>query len=336
MLYVGASRNGIDKRRAIQSLGIELHDFDTEPYLEASSRTLASLAHRLNLGPAVNALNRNLQLRARALTDVTHVWVDKGVWIWPETLEELKRRFGASLVHYANDSMLRVNRSRHFRASIPVYDFLFTTKAWEMDGYRELGARLVRHVFDAADEQRFQPREATPAQCQMYRSPVTFIGRCEPHYARVLRAVADAGLGLAIWGPRWTRVGRRREWARICVRGEGVWFDDYPVALSCADIALGLLSKMFPETTTTRTFEIPASGTFLLAERTDDHRSLFEEGREADYFSSVEELVDKIRFYTANPSVRRRIAKEGRERYLRSGYTRRARYREMMEAVVQG
>jgi glycosyltransferase involved in cell wall biosynthesis len=339
MLYVGSSGdsgNGLDKRRALVSLGIELHDFDTKPYLRSPSRPLRSLAHRLNFGPVVNALNRDLLARARSLTDVTYVWVDKGQWIRPDTLRELARRLGAPLVHYANDSMLRANRSRHFRAALPIYDFLFTTKSFELDEYRRLGARFVRHVHDAVDEQRFRPRDATPAQQEKYGAAVTFIGRCEPHYARILRALAESGAGLGVWGPRWLRYARRNPWARGCVRGDGVWFDDYPVALSCAGIGLGLLSKNFPETTTTRSFEIPACGTFLLAERTADHRSLYEEGREAEYFESADELVDKVRFYIANPARREAIAKAGRERYLRSGYTRRERYHEMVAAILEG
>ena len=58
-----------------------------------------------------------------------------------------------------------------------------------------------------------------------------------------------------------------------------------------------------------------------LAERTDDHLSLFEEGKEAEFFSGDEEMQDKIRFYLANDDARKRIAVAGRERCLRSGYS---------------
>jgi hypothetical protein len=231
--------------------------------------------------------------------------------------------------------MFRANRSRHFRASLPLYDFAFTTKPWELTAYQRAGARCVRSIPEAVDESRFRPRTTTPEQRAAFGTAVSFIGRYEPHYARTLRAVAESGHDLGVWGPRWPRYARRHGWARPFVRAGGVWFDDYPVALSCTGIALGLLSKRFPETTTTRSFEIPACGTFLLAERTEDHLALYAEGREAEFFADRDELIDKLRFYAVNRDAREQIARAGRERYLRSGYTRRARFREMLDVVTR-
>jgi len=117
------------------------------------------------------------------------------------------------------------------------------------------------------------------------------------------------------------------------VRGEGVWGDRYPLALSCAKIALGLLSKRIPETTTTRTFEIPATGAFMLAERTPDHLELFEEGKEAHFFSDDDELRDKVRFYLHHDAARIQIASAGRERCLKSGYSVQHQLRRVVEKL---
>lgn len=73
---------------------------------------------------------------------------------------------------------------------------------------------------------------------------------------------------------------------------------------------------MCPDAFTTRSFEIPAAGAMLLAERTDEHRALFEEGREAEFFGDEEELRDKLRYYLGQEPARRRIAEAGRARAL--------------------
>jgi spore maturation protein CgeB len=100
--------------------------------------------------------------------------------------------------------------------------------------------------------------------------------------------------------------------------------------LASTKIALGFLSKRIPETTTTRTFEIPAMGVFMLAERTADHLALFSEGREAEFFGSDEELREKLLFYLDHESSRARIAAAGRERCLKSEYHARTQLRRVL------
>ena len=337
ILYVGQSAiNGLDKRDALRELGVDLVSFDMDAVISREGRVWHSIARRAIVGPVVTSLNRELLASARKLSGVTHVWVDKGTLLWADTLRELRDRLGAVMVHYSNDSLLWVNRSRHFMASVPVYDFHFTTKRFELEGLRELGARRVHLTFDAVNAERFWPRTPDARERQRFAADVTFVGRCERHYARCLRAAAGAGGHLRVWGAPWPGYARLHRWARPLVAGGALWSDDYPIALSCAKVCLGLLSKHFPETVTTRTFEIPACGSLLLAERTDDHRALFEEDAEAVYFESTDELVDKIRFYLAHDAERERIAAAGRSRFERSGYTRVNRFREILEIVTAG
>ena len=91
---------------------------------------------------------------------------------------------------------------------------------------------------------------------------------------------------------------------------------DYVRCLANARIGLGLLSKYCQDEFTTRSFEIPAAGTMLIAERTEEHQDLFEEGKEAEFFATLEELSDKISFYLKNDQARCRIAEKGRLKTL--------------------
>ncbi|MBF0426166.1 MAG: glycosyltransferase [Magnetococcales bacterium] len=67
-----------------------------------------------------------------------------------------------------------------------------------------------------------------------------------------------------------------------------------------------------------RIFNVLFAGGFLLANRHDPLSELFREGIDLDTYATVEELLDKIRFYENNPQARERIARAGRENVLRN------------------
>ena len=73
-----------------------------------------------------------------------------------------------------------------------------------------------------------------------------------------------------------------------------MYADDYARALTGTKIGLGLLRQVCPDQHTTRTFEIPACGSLLLADRTAEHQEFFHEGQEAEFFASTEELLNKM------------------------------------------
>ncbi len=95
---------------------------------------------------------------------------------------------------------------------------------------------------------------------------------------------------------------------------------DYRLALSNSKICLSFFSKWNRDLYTRRVFEIPAMKKFLLAERTDVMQSLYVEGEEAEFFSTVDELIDKTRFYLKNEALREKIATAGYLRCINSGY----------------
>lgn len=320
ILYVGQLGEGgtcLDRMRTLQDLAVAIVPFDVAAF-ESPSRIVRSFSQRTNSGPTVSRVNRALRARGAALgRTIDCIFVDKGSWILPETLADLREKTGARLLHFTPDPAFLFNRSRHFIGSIPLYDLLVTTKPWEVDLYRAHGARKVFLTRQAYERSRFFPMPPSPALA----SDVTFVGRCEPAYAAALKAAGRLGITVRIWGRTWARYARMHRWAIPHVQGAGIWGADYTRAICSAAICLGLLSKLVPETSTTRTFEIPACGGFLLAERTEEHQSFFTEGEEAEFFASLDEMRDKIRYYLSHPQARSRIAAGGRLRCLRSGYS---------------
>jgi len=94
------------------------------------------------------------------------------------------------------------------------------------------------------------------------------------------------------------------------------------------------LRTVCPDQHTTRTFEIPACGSLLLADRTEEHQEFFAEGQEAEFFSSSEELLEKIKFYQSNESARKRVAAWGHSRCASGGYAYVHRLKTVLDRVV--
>jgi spore maturation protein CgeB len=99
--------------------------------------------------------------------------------------------------------------------------------------------------------------------------------------------------------------------------------DDQCKAIGGAKIALAFLRKLNRDDYTQRTFEIPACGGLLLAERTARHASFYREGIEAEFFdpSKPDELVRKVRELLADGERRRAIREAGRRALERGHHT---------------
>jgi spore maturation protein CgeB len=317
ILYVGQTNQGgtcRDRLNSLARLGHEVTNFDISQH-QARTRILRSIQWRWSPRLLTRQLNRDLQgaVASGRLFDL--VWIDKGLWVFPETVQCLKRRT-AHVVHYTPDAQILSNRSPHFLRSIQQYTQLVTTKSFEVNLYYRHGAKSVTLVT-----QSFCPtRYAKPTPMEAAAADVGFVGDFKPNYGTVISDLSSAGFEVAVWGHRWRRAAALRRVPSKAVRGSGLWQEAYVNALASFRIGLGLLSKRIPEQHTTRTLEIPAAGTFLLAERTNEHTQMFAEGREAEFFSCTEELVAKARFYLEHDSSRRDLAQRGYERCWRSGY----------------
>ena len=74
------------------------------------------------------------------------------------------------------------------------------------------------------------------------------------------------------------------------------------------------LSKMNRDVYTRRCFEIPAMKKLLLCERSEDMQEMFVEDKEAVFFSDKLELLEKVKWLLANPTIINDIAEAGFQR----------------------
>ena len=271
--------------------------------------------------PDFNEVNKKIIDRINACTyDI--VWIDKGIIVFPETLREIKKLSPQTkIVSYSPDNMaLRHNQSQQYVECIPLYDYIITNKSYIIEDMKRLGAKHVTFVNNSFSEDFHRPYELSEEERDELGGDVGFIGAWEEERCKSILYLVDHGVKVKVFGDaRWNKYANYS--LNLTIMGRLLKNEDYCKSLQAFRISLCFLRKMNFDTQTTRSVEIPACGGFMMAERTDEHLSLFEENKEAVYFSSNKELLEKCLYYLENEEIRSKIAVAGRERAVASGYS---------------
>ena len=323
--------------QALRQLGHQILPVDTEPeWVRHKSQGFIYRAKRKFLGPSdlVNANQNLIQLLVKHNVDV--LFLNKALTIKPKTLRIIRQRSPKTIIvgYSPDDMMTKCNQRQNFLKGISLYDIYFTTKSFNVSELQELGCPRVVFIGNAYDSKIHRPLAVTAEDRTRFGGSVGFIGDYERERAEAIIYLAKNSVPVRVWGPNWNRKCKLSH-PNVKIEGRPLWGDDYAKAICCFDINLGFLRRINRDLQTGRSVEIPACGGFMLAERTDEHLELFEEDKEAVFFSSNEELLEKTRYYLTHPQQRKAIAERGRQRCLKSGYSNHDRLREMLTVVEQ-
>lgn len=262
------------------------------------------------------------------------VWIEKGNMNWPWTLRYIKKSAPlAKLISCSEDDMYATHgHSLWYRAGLRYYDFVFTTKAYNLAELKTFGAKDTRLFLDSYDEKIHKPMNLTEAEIARFSCDVAAIGAYEDERAQSLLYLAEHGVRVSVWGNNWG--GMVNFHPNLVIKNEFLFGEDYTKAICATKINLNFLRKINRDEVTSRSVEIPACGGFMLSERTARHLEFFEEGKEAEFFGSNEELLKKVQHYLEENEARVKIARAGMERCVESGYSVRAQLDKMLCTVV--
>ena len=244
--------------------------------------------------------------------------VCKGTHVAPWVLRNLKKQ-RIYLTNFYPDTTY-YNHGPLIPKCLGMYDHVFTTKRFGLkdlaERFNQRDAEFLAHGFDPG---LHKPLPVTDEDLDRFGVEASFIGSWTPkkesYLAGLLKALPD--LKLRIWGDLWGNATSPVLASSIV--GMAVVGDNYPLAIQCSTINIALLLESKCDASsgdqaTTRTFEIPACGGFMLHERTEELRDYFIEGEEVACFSSLEEMVEKIRYYLAHDEERERLRLAGHRR----------------------
>jgi hypothetical protein len=281
------------------------------------------VARRILLPVLVADYERHLIRLAKELQpDLFFVF--KGTFVTARAIDAA-RRLGAVAINYYPDIGFD-EHGPHISKAMSHYDWIFTTKSFRVDYIRRrfavAGVSFLPHAFDP---EVHHPRPCDEKDRARYLADVSFVGTWSPKKEQILLSVRELlpDVKMRIWGNQWERAhGSLRSVAQF----QPVLGGEYAKALQLARINLALLVEKRPDSEdgdliTSRTFNIPAVGGFMLHERNAEVEQYFVEGRDCAMFEGTTELIEKIRYYLGHPEERDRIAAAGLERCLTSGYS---------------
>lgn len=338
ILYLGANDGtSAHRAKALSRLGHNVDILDPWGFLSRGR-----LAHKVltKFVYEAGAMTLEPYVRPRLLSAIGHriydiVWVDHGELLGPSTIGCLKG-LAPFVINYNCDNPFcdpYKERFSLYRKALSAYDLVVVMRAENITEAYTAGARKVIRVYNSADEVAHAPLPLTPEDDAQWASDVSFIGTWLPERGPLLAKLLVLGVPLKIYGERWHKA---KEWSilKSAWAGSGLQGENYVKGIQYAKVCLGLLSKSTRDLHTTRSVEIPYIGSVLCAERTFEHEAMYEEGKEAVFWSAVEECAEKIFWLLNNPEARLCIAKDGRERCIKNGMLNEVVMQAILEDVV--
>jgi hypothetical protein len=332
--------------RALRENGHDATLFDTFAYLVRSppaqggttrgalrsSDRIGWWQHRLLFGPRVTRANDALITHvAKERPDVVLMYL--GHHYRAQTIRRLSELSFVTLFHSDDPFGPRRLHPRYrlLRAALPYYQGAHFYRDASTHDARAAGLARSETLLDF-----YRPWEDYPRPGPSAHGAV-FIGHFEPGFrVDCLSAAARAGLPVRVFSnePAWQK-GLPADVMRVVGPEPGLYGEAYREKLTRAQVCLCFFSRWNRDVYTRRVFEVPACGGFLLCERSDFMETLFEDGREAAFFSSPEEMVTKLRYYLSHEAERAAIAAAGRARLLRDGHDIHSRLATWLQTVAR-
>jgi hypothetical protein len=312
-LGIGSPRTNVTRYRALASLpGMRVQSFDGRTAW-GKSQWEKRVNRRLYMARPVRDINTAL-IEAVREAKPDYVVVDGEAWLYPATLKQIKQHAGALIYYATDDAMARPTHLWLHRLGARYYDLYLTTNRFNVREIRDRYGVPSFRVGMGYDRDYHSKAAAGAATAGTTGSSLIFIGHWEPHTEGYVNALIEAGYPLSLYGARWQKAKNP-----ALRRTQPLPGKDYVAAIRDASIALCFLSRENRNESTGRSYEITGIGTFMLAERTDEHEFLFGDGAGAGLFSSRDELVEKAGYYLRHPSERELMAQAGNLRCMKMG-----------------
>ena len=223
-------------------------------------------------------------------------------------------RLGVKTIHWFCDDHWRFEK--YSSAVAPYFDFICTTAESAIPKYEELGIshKVVKTQW-ACNHELYVPYDFKKDL------DISFIGQPHSNRLEIVARIMQSGLPVEVFGYGWKDRPRLpfHQMVRLFSRSK-------------INLNLSNASNLNTQQIKGRNFEIPGTRNFQLSSIAENLSEYYEEGKEIVLFDSLEELIDKAKYYLQHEEKRNKIAENGYRRTL-SEHTWHHRYDKIFEHV---
>ena len=262
------------------------------------------------------------ELEAR--NEVPHILIGQmwAGWIDGSVLSKIRKQFGTIVVNICMDDRhaywgkMRLGDLTGTKGLIPHIDLAATAAPECVDWYLKEGCPAI-FFPEASDPKIFYPMPDLPKI-----HDVCFVGKCYGIRREIIMSLRKAGVRVITYGHGW-------ENGQIATSKVPKLF-----AQSKIVIGVGTIShcrnffalKM-------RDFDGPMSGSLYLTQDNKDLHDLFEVGKEIVVYSSIDDCIEKVRYFLRHSEKREKIARCGLER-VRQEHTWKKRFKYLIQFLL--
>ncbi len=312
------TRSGVQRSWALEQCGVDVINIDTTKYHASIGRLgagWARLTKRFQLLYDQRRLESDI-LAVCTATSPAIIWFEWPRSFQPDFLERVKYACpAAKLISFQDDNPFGTRHGdawqwKNYIRCIPLFDLHLVKRQSDLENLAAHGAHNCRLWMHGIYTPLFSP----PATGIKKRYPVSFIGTCFDDRVQFFDfLIGRCHLPVHVFGSHWNRRSdlprRFPQFFHSEVTGP-----NYAHVIHQSTVCIALLSNSHRDDWSLRTFEIPGCAGMMLAQRTPVHETMFQEGAEAMFFSTVEECATAIRGLLAEPE---RATRMGEAAYAR-------------------
>ena len=322
MLWVGSNHGQSSLRLKVLSNLFETFVIDEHPphFIPGISKDYLSTYERILRKFGIYLDNEKVNqtiLTAINYKNFDYIWIEnEGAKLIKENTLTTLRNKNINIILYSSDNLSKNhNLSINILRCMQLYHSIILTKSTDMKNKKliflakdQTKFYFVRKAFDPNLHKKNKNKNKNKYQ-------VSFIGTYEKFRYKSLIYVAkkfyknNKKIIINVWGNGWPKIDS--DIPNLKINNYPVYDKNFVNILHKSSINLNFLRKINDDISTDRTSEIPACGSFMLSEYSDEQNEIFKNGYEASYFENDEDLYEKIIFFLKRPKLIKKISNNG-------------------------